>query len=51
MKLATTAFTYFVKLLKVIYLRAVVMLLAAEGNATSGRESMTKERVSFCSTG
>gem|GEM_PF-7132497 len=39
MKLATTGFTYFVKLSKVIYLRAVVMLLAAEGNATLGRRS------------
>ena len=37
MKLATTGFTYFIKLLKVIYLRAVVMLLAAEGNAARGR--------------
>lgn len=37
MKLATTGFTYFVKLLKVIYSRAVVMLLAAEGSVTLGR--------------
>ena len=41
MKLATTAFTYFVKLLKVIYSRPRVMLPAAASNATSGRESMT----------
>ena len=38
MKLATTAFTYFVKLLQVIYPRPRVMLLSAEGNATLGRE-------------
>ena len=37
MKLATTGFTYFVKLLQVIYPRPRVMLLAAEGNATLGR--------------
>ena len=37
MNLATTGFTYFVKLLKVIYSRAVVMLLAGGGNVTRGR--------------
>ena len=37
MKLETTAFTYFVKQLQVIYSRPRVMLLAAEGNATLGR--------------
>ena len=37
MKLATTAFTFSVKLLQVIYPRPRVMLLAAEGNATLGR--------------
>ena len=37
MKLATTAFTYFVKLLQVIYSRLRVMLLSAAGSATLGR--------------
>ena len=37
MKLATTGFTYFVKLLKVIYSRPRVMLLSAAGSATLGR--------------
>ena len=39
MKLATTGFTFSVKLLQVIYPRPRVMLLAAEGNATLGRRS------------
>ena len=37
MKLATTGFMYFVKLLKVIYSRPRVMLLAAARSATLGR--------------
>ena len=37
MKLATTGFTFSVKLLQVIYPQPRVMLLAAEGNATLGR--------------
>ena len=39
MKLATTGFTYFVKLSKVIYSRPRVMLLSAAGSATLGRRS------------
>ena len=37
MKLETTAFTYFVKLLQVIYPRPRVMLLSAAGSVTLGR--------------
>ena len=37
MKLATTGFMFFVKLLQIIYPRPRVMLLAADGSATLGR--------------
>ena len=37
MKLATRWFYVFCKTIKVIYLRAVVMLLAGGGNVTRGR--------------